>query len=92
LKHGNTLNPLGPTFFVGKKLALNKMYTKHLKTRKVWFSNGRFLLEPTIVILDHFWPPSFYCQLKSQQNSPVIQKPNHFVRFGPHVKAVKLAI
>jgi hypothetical protein len=48
--------------------------------------NGRFLQEPPILILSHFWPPSCFSHLKSGQNRPVLKCPfknrTIFFRFG----------
>jgi hypothetical protein len=61
------------------KVPFSNLYcnSKHLKTGQVWFSNGGYLLQPTILILDHFGG-----HLKSVQKydfSMAIQKPDHFV-------------
>jgi hypothetical protein len=66
-----------------------------MKTGQVWFSNGRFLLEPTIIIPNVFGPPSCFSHLKSGQNNLVIKWPFKNLTILSslnHFKAIKLTI
>jgi hypothetical protein len=47
--------------------------SKQLTTGQVCFSNGQFLLDPTILIPDHFGPSSCFSYLKSRQKSSVFE-------------------
>ena len=64
------------------------IYSKHKETDKSGCSNGQFLLEPIILIPDHFQPPSCLSLLKPEQNSLIFSNchlKTHFIAIKPTI-------
>jgi hypothetical protein len=64
-------------------------YSKHLKIRQFWLSNGQSQPKLVILIPDHFWPQSCCNHLKT---TPEIENPFHFWSGWDHFIAKKLTI